>query len=337
MKTPRPITAILAGLAMLLGSILVLGGVATPGYADPNDPDGPNATLQDKLATAAAAYADAKDKLDSARRKQVELTAQLAQTQQQLADLTEATAHIAVAAYRSGPVGTLNTLLNSVSPDEFVSRASTLQELTRVQSKQLRSLKEFRVKAAEERGALDQVIAQAQVQATETQRRKAMAEQALAVVAGGPTSGVVIPAPAAEPAPRNPDGSFPAESCSVKDPTTSGCLTPRTLHAYQQVRAFGFNRYAACFRQATWGEHPKGRACDFAADVSSFGGVATGASRDYGNRLAGWLIANADRLGVLYVIWFRQIWMPGTGWRAYSLVDGSPSGDHTNHVHLSIR
>ena len=44
---------------------------------------------------------------------------------------------------------------------------------------------------------------------------------------------------------------------------------------------------------------------------------------------------NADRLGVLYVIWYRQIWMPGTGWRAYS-GSGGPQRDHTNHVHLSV-
>ena len=45
---------------------------------------------------------------------------------------------------------------------------------------------------------------------------------------------------------------------------------------------------------------------------------------------------NASRLGVLYVIWFRQIWMPGTGWRSYS-GSGSPSAAHTNHVHLSVQ
>jgi hypothetical protein len=122
----------------------------------------------------------------------------------------------------------------------------------------------------------------------------------------------------------------------VKDPTTSGCLTPRTLHALQQARLSGFNHYTACWRQSTWGEHPLGRACDFAADVGGFGGVATGSSRDYGNRLAGYFIANASRLGVLYVIWYHQIWEPSNGWHYYK-GDGTPSGDHMNHVHLSER
>jgi hypothetical protein len=64
--------------------------------------------------------------------------------------------------------------------------------------------------------------------------------------------------------------------------------------------------------------------------------VAGGGDRDYGNRLAAWLIANAQRLGVLYVIWFRQIWLPSSGWRAYN-GGGDPSSDHTNHVHMSIQ
>ena len=61
-----------------------------------------------------------------------------------------------------------------------------------------------------------------------------------------------------------------------------------------------------------------------------------GVTKAYGDRLAAWGVDNADRLGVLYVIWFRQIWLPGSGWKSYS-GDGTPSGDHTNHVHISVQ
>jgi len=54
-----------------------------------------------------------------------------------------------------------------------------------------------------------------------------------------------------------------------------------------------------------------------------------------GDRLASFFIANADRLGVLYVIWFRRIWMPSTGWQPYSS-GTDPSASHRNHVHLSV-
>jgi hypothetical protein len=123
----------------------------------------------------------------------------------------------------------------------------------------------------------------------------------------------------------------------VNDPTTDGCITPRMLHALQQAKKAGFTHFVACFRHQNSGEHPKGRACDFAADKNGFGGVATGSSKDYGNRLANYFINNSSRLGVLYVIWFRRIWLPSSGWKAYTRGNGDPSSEHQNHVHLSVR
>jgi hypothetical protein len=279
---------------------------------------------------------DAQGRLDEAQRRQADLTARLAASDKRLAELTASIGVIANRSYRTGPTSQLLTMFDSVSPDEFIARASSLHQLAEYDGRQLRELRALKDSSVTQRAQLDQQIAAAKTQAAELARRKAQIQQAVDVTSGGPTTGVVIPAPSAEPAPRNPDGSFPDERCSVKDPTTSGCLTPRTLHALQQARASGFTHYTACFRQATWGEHPLGRACDFAADPGGFGGIATGSSRDYGNRLAGYFIANADRLGVLYVIWYHQVWTPGVGWHHYT-GDGTPSGDHMNHVHLSER
>jgi hypothetical protein len=108
------------------------------------------------------------------------------------------------------------------------------------------------------------------------------------------------------------------------------------LHAYNEAQLFGFTRYTSCHRGGTFGEHPLGRACDHAASPNGFGGVATGGDKAYGDRLASFYVFNAEALGVQYVIWFRQIWMPSTGWRSYGSQDGTPSGDHTNHVHISM-
>jgi len=310
------------------------GAAANPDGADPDGAGG--GSLQDQLTAATQAYVDAQGRLDQAQKRQADLTAKLAAGEQRMAELTASAGVIADRTYRTGPSSTLLTIFDSVSPDEFLERAQTLQQLTEYDSRQLAELKALKETATTQRAQLDQEIAQAKVQAAELARRKAQIQQAVEVTSGGPTTGVVIPAPSAEPAPRNPDGSFPNEKCNQDDPTTTGCLTPRTLHALQQARLSGFTHYTACFRQATWGEHPLGRACDFAADPNGFGGIATGASRDYGNRLAGYFIANADRLGVLYVIWYHQVWTPGVGWHYYK-GDGTPSGDHMNHVHLSER
>ncbi|WP_436528256.1 hypothetical protein [Actinoplanes sp. HUAS TT8] len=141
---------------------------------------------------------------------------------------------------------------------------------------------------------------------------------------------------AAEPAPRNPDGSWPTESCTIRpDPTThAGCVTPRLHHLVQQATIAGFPK-PGCYRSSNHGEHPKGRACDW---MMTGGGEATGAQKARGDAMAAWAVSNADRLGLMYVIWFRRIWTPAKGWHAYNNPWGGddPSGWHTNHVHISV-
>ena len=116
-------------------------------------------------------------------------------------------------------------------------------------------------------------------------------------------------------APRNANGTWSPESRSVYEPASGGYITPRTAHAKAQAQAAGFTAHVSCYRPLEdGGEHPRGRACDFSAGS---GGDATGAARTYGNSLAAFFLFNADRLGVLYVIWYRQIWLPSSGWRTY--------------------
>ena len=113
-------------------------------------------------------------------------------------------------------------------------------------------------------------------------------------------------------------------------------ITPRLLNAYNEARKAGFTHYTKCWRSQSSGEHGKGRACDFSANAKTFVDArATGSDKTYGDNLAAWFIAHASRLGVLYVIWYKRIWHPGQGWSSYG-GDGTPAGDHYNHVHLSV-
>ena len=140
----------------------------------------------------------------------------------------------------------------------------------------------------------------------------------------------------AQPALRNPDGSWPDEGCTIRpDPTTgTGCATLRLLHLVEQATAAGFPE-PACYRTSNHGEHQKGRACDW---MMTTGAAASGAHKARGDAMAAWAVANADRLGIMYVIWFRRIWTSAEGWHAYTNPWGGddPSGWHTNHVHISI-
>ncbi|MER7893544.1 hypothetical protein ABTX15_27390 [Micromonospora sp. NPDC094482] len=324
-----PLIALLAAVALLLGS------GAVPAYAEPNE--GGTKKLQDALEATAKAHIEAKAKLDNSKRRQKQLVTEMGTLEARVTELTAQVGEVAAQSYRVGRLTPTSMLLNSASPEAFLERAANLDLMAQRDSRRLRSFAEAREQAQQAKLAIDAEVREQQKQLAVMAKKKKEAEAALAEVSSGVSGGFSGgSSTSAKPAPRNSDGSWPSESCSVNDPTTSGCITPRTLNALQQTKAAGYKRYVSCHRSGGGGEHPKGRACDFAAATNGFEDRnATGGDKEYGDSLAAWHVRNANRLGVLYVIWYRQIWHPGTGWRAYS-GSGSPAASHTNHVHLSM-
>ncbi|GIH06839.1 hypothetical protein Rhe02_49060 [Rhizocola hellebori] len=88
-------------------------------------------------------------------------------------------------------------------------------------------------------------------------------------------------------------------------------------------------------------EHKEGRALDYMLDA------ADPKQRQTAQSILDWLLAtdeqgnahaNARRLGVMYIIWDRQMWKafsPKLGWQPRPC-DGSPGDCHTNHIHISF-
>ncbi|WP_245908237.1 coiled-coil domain-containing protein [Pseudosporangium ferrugineum] len=323
--------------------------LAAPGDSG-DDGEGGSKSLVEQLEAASKGFVEAKEALERSKKRQLELAARLKEIDAELGPQQSALDDVVRQSYRTGRLGPMGALLSADSAGGLLDRAQMLQTVAVKQERTIRELKDTRTKQEQAKVAIDTEIRSQQRQLNIMAKRKSQAENALKAAnaaaaaddetdsssasSGSGSGGNSSRAAAAR---RNSDGSLPDESCSVNDPTTSGCITPRTLHAMKEAQKDGFTRYVACFRHQNSGEHPKGRACDFAADRNGFGGVATGSSRDYGNRLANYFINNASRLGVLYVIWFRRIWLPSSGWKAYSRGQGDPSSDHTNHVHLSMR
>ncbi len=329
--------------ALLTAAVMLLNGAPTPASSapgDPTDPEGGTPSLRQSLADASKGYADARGRLLSSQRRQAELVRRRNDTEARVAVLTREVNALARAAYRDGRPSTFTAVLDSKSVPTFLGKSEIINRLSSENDAKITALRQARDVLLREQQQLEAEIRLQAAQERAMAKRKSDAEKALSTVGGGVSGGLSTSragSAVADSVQRNPDGSFTDESCSADDPTTSGCLTPRTVHALQQARAAGFTRFTRCFREASFGEHPKGRACDFSAAPDTFGGVATGGERQYGEDLAGYFVDNSDRLGVLYVIWFKQIWLPGTGWRAYDGGNGDPASDHTNHVHLSVQ
>jgi peptidoglycan DL-endopeptidase CwlO len=323
----------------LLAAISVIAVVffAPPAVAEPGEDAGAPATLKDQLDAANRGFLEAQTALEVSRKRQAELNQKLDTIQKRLADLHESANHLATVAYRNNSLRTASALLASVSPENFVDRATAVNTIATRNDRQLREYGRLQREFAEAKAAVDAEVATQEKQLAEMDKRKKDAEKAIAAVGGKSTGGLVSAnSPLAKPAPRNSDGSWPKESCSIDDPTTGGCITARNLHALRQAQAAGFTRFVSCHRTGGGGEHPVGRACDYAAQKNGFGGVATGGDRTYGNNLAAFFVRNANALGVLYVIWFRQIWQVSSGWKSYSGANGDPASNHENHVHLSV-
>lgn len=115
-----------------------------------------------------------------------------------------------------------------------------------------------------------------------------------------------------------------------------GTLTfsQRTLATFTNTGTFGISRECHIGGRS---EHKEGRAWDWKADARN---AAQHASVD---RMLNWLLATdsagnrhamARRLGVMYIIWDRQMfrmYRPNDGWQPYS-----GSHPHTDHVHISF-
>jgi len=339
-------------LAAPTGAFAAPSPLAAPG-ASGDDGEGGSKSLVQQLEAASKGFVEAKEALDRSKKRQQQLVAKLKEIDTQLGPKQAVLDGIVRQSYRTGRIGPMTAIITADSTGAMLDRARTLETVAVKQDRAVRDLKDTKVKQEQAKIAIDTEIRDQVRQLDVMAKRKTQAENALKTAnaanaaAGGSSSGdsadtgggssANTSTALAAPARRTSDGSLPSESCSLNDPTTSGCISPRTLHAMQEAKKDGFTHFVSCFREQNSGEHPKGKACDFAADKGGFGGDATGSSKTYGNNLANYFIRNASRLGVLYVIWYRRIWLPSSGWKSYSGAGGDPSSDHTNHVHLSMR
>jgi hypothetical protein len=330
-RSRRRQTAILLVTTLLAVLTVILRPIGSPVVAAPGDDDeGGNASLRKVLEAANRGFLEAREKLDASKERQLTMSLQLRDLEARHAALAADVGLVASHAYRNGRLTGVSLLLESQSADNFWERATRADALARVDAKQLRKLTESRQKILAAKKQIDAEVREQTKQLAIMKKRKEDASRALFASGGGlPTSDWTKgSAPRAD--------AFPGGSGTVGDPTTSGTITRRLLHAYEQARAAGFKRHTACKRGGGSGEHPLGRACDFAAAPDGFENRnATGGDKAYGDRLALFLVRNADRLGVLYVIWFGKIWQPSNGLTTYSGCC-NPAATHKNHVHLSV-
>ncbi|MDS1272180.1 hypothetical protein RIF23_17975 [Lipingzhangella sp. LS1_29] len=113
-------------------------------------------------------------------------------------------------------------------------------------------------------------------------------------------------------------------------------VTPRMAAVRDEIiDRFGAPYPVGCYRPGDPGDHGSGRACDFM--MSANGQMPTPENQALGQEISDYLVANADRLGVKYVIWEQQIWdaRNSSGWTAME-DRGGITANHYDHPHVSV-
>jgi phage shock protein A len=331
-------------LTLLVTALLLVTTFGDAAWSEPtpgaDEDGGQNLTVRQALDKATAEYNDAKGRLDKSVADQTAIGDQMTKTQARLTELQASAGSIANAAYRGRRVSLVNVIIGAQNADDMLHNMVTVEYLAQLENDQLHEVRTTQQQLEQQRKDIDAAVANQQAQLKIMEANKKAAEDALRKAGGGadvsggvPTGGKVTTNPVA----RNADGSYPKEGCTGDDPTTSGCQSPRTTNMYNEARKAGFTHYTSCYRSGGGGDHPLGKACDFSANASTFVNArATGSDKTYGDNLAAWALANAKNLGIKYVIWYKRIWQPSSGWKSYG-GDGTPAGDHYNHVHISMQ
>jgi hypothetical protein len=324
---------------LVAASLCAVVAPSTAASADPGDTtstadDGDDdPLLNEVLDSTGRRYLTARAAVAKSTKTQLQLAIDVKTAEARRDDLKPEVDAVAAQQYRTGNVSAASFLLSSVNSDDFLKKAILLEEISALNDGKLKKLNDAIAAVSTAKAHLDTEVKAQKQNLALMQKQKDAAEKALALVGGESLTGgfVLSKSPVAAPAPRNSDGGFSPEACTVGDPTTGGCITARTLHMFKEVKKAGFSRFVGCHRDGGPFEHPKGRACDWSLQDSGFSVAHNADMKNYGNNVMAFLVRNADRLGILYVIWYAQIWFPATGWKAYH----GPSS-HKDHVHVSM-
>ncbi|WP_329520909.1 coiled-coil domain-containing protein [Spirillospora sp. NBC_01491] len=131
-------------------------------------------------------------------------------------------------------------------------------------------------------------------------------------------------------------GGKPDDVSGAKSPLVGTSMTPRMRTAMLAIDGkFGPFPTIGCSRPGDPQDHGTGTACDFME--STGGNMPSASAKAHGDAVANYVIANASRLGIKYVIWRQRIYdMRGSGaWKAME-DRGSVTQNHFDHVHVSV-
>lgn len=296
----------------------ILVGLPGAAYADPDDVDIDELTERAEELEATydgelLQFTEIKQRVDDAEEELEDLN-------QRLEDSRTGVSAIAAARYKSDGFDPALQVVFSSEPEEMFNDAATVDYLGENQAEQITELIDLRDEQEEVTEGLQEEMSEASglIDDLEEQREEVEAR---------------IEEYEAEQVPEAPEtpgnGSIPESAVGGGWPET----VPRMAAIRDEIiMEFGAPYPVGCFRPSN-DDHGTGHACDFM--MSANGAAPSAENQALGQAISDYGIANADRLGIKYIIWEQHIWQSTSRQWTFMNDRGDLTQNHYDHVHIS--
>ncbi|GAA4347475.1 hypothetical protein GCM10023178_60070 [Actinomadura luteofluorescens] len=233
-------------------------------------------------------------------------------------------ARLAAGTYMTGRLDVI-PMISSAEPGAAVHDAAVVEHISRNNGRRIQSLEALNTRAVQSEATARKKLDAVKKEIDDLEGQRARVKKLL-VKYKPETTRTTVPG----------GGGRPDGASGTKSPIVGNSMTARMRTVLLEIDGkFGAFPTIGCSRPGDPQDHGSGRACDF---MESTGGKMPSASAQaHGDRVAQYVIDNASRLGIKYVIWKQRIYdMRGSGGWSQMEDRGSVTQNHFDHVHISV-
>lgn len=309
---------VLAAAMVAVGLPAGAAGAAPAGA--PKDPEKELARLEKKAAALSKEYRGELVALEEAKSAAQRAIKDSGRLEKEYTASRGTVSRLAAQSYISGGLDATIPLFTASDPGGYIRDAAVLEHLNRNNGRLVQQLQVLRARADQAERAAQGKLDEVRKQVDELEDERARVRKLLAKFKPETPSG-----------PGRPDGVT-----GGKSPIVGNSMTARMRTALLAIdNKFGPFPTIGCYRSGDPQDHGTGTACDF---MESTGGrMPSAQAQAHGDSVAQYVISNASRLGIKYVIWRQRIYdmRSGSGWKAME-DRGSVTANHYDHVHVSV-
>ncbi|MEU8801997.1 hypothetical protein [Spirillospora sp. NPDC048819] len=236
-------------------------------------------------------------------------------------------ARLASTSYMTGRLDVI-PIISSAEPGAAVHDAAVIEHISRNNGRRLENLKTLTAKAEQSNETARKKLDAVEKEIKDLKSQRTRVTKLLAKYKPQVTQ---TQAPTGGGGSGRPDGAS-----GTKSPIVGNSMTSRMRNVLVEIDGkFGPFPTIGCARPGDPQDHGSGTACDFME--STGGGMPSASAQAHGDNVAQYLIGNASRLGLKYIIWKQRIYdfRSSGGWR--QMEDrGSITANHYDHIHVSV-